>query len=51
MLHHFPNKAALLMAVLAGRDVQDLRATGTDPEALSEMDFAEQLQRAVAPTA
>ncbi|WP_051637421.1 TetR/AcrR family transcriptional regulator [Rhodococcus sp. UNC363MFTsu5.1] len=40
LLHHFPNKAALLMAVLAERDVQDLHATGTDPEALSEMDFA-----------
>ncbi|SEL34510.1 TetR/AcrR family transcriptional regulator [Rhodococcus maanshanensis] len=41
LLHHFPNKAALLMAVLAERDVQDLHATGTDPETLSEMDFAE----------
>ncbi|MFG1785310.1 TetR/AcrR family transcriptional regulator [Rhodococcus oryzae] len=41
LLHHFPNKAALLMAVLAERDVRDLHATGTDPETLSEMDFAE----------
>ncbi|MFE3290399.1 TetR/AcrR family transcriptional regulator [Rhodococcus sp. NPDC059234] len=43
LLHHFPNKAALLQAVLVQRDVRDLEEAETDPERLTDMDLDEVL--------
>jgi AcrR family transcriptional regulator len=33
LLHHFPSKNALLLAVLAGRDIEDCRMSSPQPEA------------------
>ena len=38
LLHHFPNKSALFMAVLLERDTRDLDAVGMQVEKIAELD-------------
>jgi len=39
LLHHFPNKSALFMAVLLERDRRDLEAADMRPEDIAELDL------------
>lgn len=43
LLHHFPNKSALFMAVLFERDARDLEAAQMEPGDIEDMEFLELL--------